>query len=171
MCRVVRGEWWLQSWALNHSLVLWCVLLMRELILGSQARLKSHFVCTGPEDGSNTKLHLKVQEVVPCVLEEQVLEKKHAFSSGLFKNSHILNIVLWHSKKILCLWSSHKKQVHCIESAEFLCYDCMACRAGIQQGGDESGYMQTRVPQWLLQNTQSSQHRTSLNIIKTYRHA
>lgn len=44
-----------------------------DFFLGNQARLKSHFVGTGPDDSSNTKLHLEMQKVVPGVLEEQVL--------------------------------------------------------------------------------------------------
>lgn len=55
--------------------------------LGSQARLKSHFMGTGPEDGSNTKLHLEVKEVVPYILEEQVL-KKGRFYDGTFLSHH-----------------------------------------------------------------------------------
>lgn len=113
-----------------------------ELFLGSQARLKSHFMGTGPEDGSDTKLHLEVQEVVPRILEEQVL-KKDAYSQ--VARLTFIAISTLHSRNAgVC--SSHQKQVHRIESAEFLCYDSMARRAGIQQRGHQSGYVQTCVP-------------------------
>lgn len=46
--------------------------------------------------------------------------------------------------------SSHQKQVHCIESAEFLCYYSVTGRAGVQQRGHQSGYVKARVPQWFL---------------------
>lgn len=96
MCRVFRGDW--RFWrGFSQSLLLWSILMRLEFFLGSQSRLKSHFMGTGPEDGGNTKLHLEVQEVVPCVLEEQVLRKKkrHTFSNGTFNIWHFLNIILW----------------------------------------------------------------------------
>lgn len=77
MSRVFRGDQRFRSWGLSQSLLLWGVLERPEFVLGSQTRLKSHFMGTGPEDGSNTKLHLEVQEVVPCVLEKQVLKKAY----------------------------------------------------------------------------------------------
>ena len=69
MCRGFISEWRLRR-GVTQSLALGRILLRLEIFLGSQARLESHFMGTGPEDGSNTKLHLEMQEVVPCIFEE-----------------------------------------------------------------------------------------------------
>lgn len=65
---------WRFSRGFSQRLLLWCILMRLEFFLGSYARLKSHFMGTGPKDGCNTKLHLEVQEVVPCIFEEQPLK-------------------------------------------------------------------------------------------------
>lgn len=74
VCRVFGSDWRFRR-GFGHSLLLRGVLLRLELVLGSQARLKPHFVGTGPEDGGDAELHLEVQEVVPRVFEEQILSK------------------------------------------------------------------------------------------------
>lgn len=105
-----------------------------ERILSSGARLKSHFVGAGPEDGGDAKLYLEVQEVVPCVLEEQVLTDK----------TQVFPVRQWifhHFILYTDVCDSHQEQVHCVESAEFLRDNSVASRASVQQRSHQSGYM------------------------------
>lgn len=64
------------------------------------------------------------------------------------------------------LWkqSSHQEQIHGIEPTQFLRYDGVARRTGIQQGGHQSSYVQACAPKRFLQHTQCSQHGISLKI-------
>lgn len=47
-----------------------------RLLLRPQTRLKPHFMGTRPDDGSNTKLYLEVEKVVPRVFEKQILKEE-----------------------------------------------------------------------------------------------
>lgn len=76
VCRVFRGAGRFRGWVFSQSLIFGSFLRSFALVTGSQTRLKPHFVGTRPDDGSDTQLHLQVQEVVPHILEKQVLKKR-----------------------------------------------------------------------------------------------
>lgn len=127
-----------------------------QLVVGHQARLKPHLVSARAEDGGDAELHLEVEEVVPGVFEEQILPlKRNPFFSAFF---------FFFLTGRAAGRPAYQKQVHRVESAEFLGYDRVAWGAGVQQGRHQSSNVQACVPQWLVQHAQRRKHGTPLNM-------
>lgn len=90
----------------------------------------------------------------------------HVYLKNKFWKEKKNNIELQPSSLSVELWkqSSHQEQIYRIETTQFLRYDGMAWRTGIQQGSHQSSYVQACVPKRFLQHTQCSQHGISLKI-------